>query len=335
MHIEQIETIQAMEQLRPEWARLWEQCPNATPFQSPEWLMSWWRHLGGGELRVLAVRRAGVLVGLAPLFLHAWQGRRQISPLGVSYSDYFDFLLLPDIAQVGVEMIWRHLVQLRSQWDVCILPELRDGSPLLRASIPSELKSKIELAQVCPVLVLPPTVDEFMAKLPAHHRRNLRRAQKLIETSGGLRIERANEKTLPEFVNALFRLHQARWQQQDEPGVLSSANVQAFHREVMTDFQTRGMLRLYAMRRGDAITAVMYDFASGGRTYAYLGGFDPQLEQASPGTLLTFHAIQAAIQEGCREYDFLRGAENHKYVWGAQDRQNWRLTLWHATPPED
>src|SRR4030067_88363 len=133
MHIEEITTLQALEELRPEWARLWEQCPDATPFQSPEWLWSWWRHLGGGELLVLAVRRAGVLVGLAPLFFHAWQGRRQISPLGVSYSDYFDFLLLPDVAQVGVEMIWQHLVELRSQWDVCILPELRDGSPLLRA----------------------------------------------------------------------------------------------------------------------------------------------------------------------------------------------------------
>ncbi|MBI4787167.1 MAG: GNAT family N-acetyltransferase [Chloroflexi bacterium] len=335
MRIEEITTFQALEALRPEWSRLWEQCPNATPFQSPEWLLPWWCHLGGGELLVLALRDEGTLVGLAPLFIHEWQGRRQVSPIGVSYSDYHDVLLMPDVARAGAELILQRLAELRSRWDVCVLPELRDGPPLLSAAIPNELRAQVTPLEPCPVLALPATAGEFVAQLSAHHRRNLRRACRLLEKGGRAQIERANEATRAEFVNALFRLHGVRWQEQNEPGVLSNPNVQRFHCDVTADFLRRGILRLYALRRNGAIDAVLYGFASGGRFYAYLGGFDPQLEQASPGTLLTFHAIQEAIREGCREYDFLRGAENYKYMWGARDRRNWRVTLWHAAPPEE
>jgi hypothetical protein len=53
--------------LRPEWRALWRRCPAATPFQSPAWLLPWWRHLGGGELLAIAVRDGERLVGDGPL----------------------------------------------------------------------------------------------------------------------------------------------------------------------------------------------------------------------------------------------------------------------------
>src|SRR5437899_9915998 len=56
-----------LDTLRSAWNTLWSQCPRATPFQSPEWLIPWWRHLGKGELWVLAIRQEDQLVGLAAL----------------------------------------------------------------------------------------------------------------------------------------------------------------------------------------------------------------------------------------------------------------------------
>src|SRR4051812_43901967 len=62
--IEEVKTTAALERLRPEWEVLWA----ATPFQSPAWLIPWWRHVGGGELLSLVVRDAGALVGLFPFY---------------------------------------------------------------------------------------------------------------------------------------------------------------------------------------------------------------------------------------------------------------------------
>lgn len=327
MHIEPLTTLEDLEVLRPEWSRLYARCLDATPFQSPEWLLTWWRHLGGGDLFVLALREQEQLVGVAPVFFHEWQGRRQVSPIGVSFSDYFDLLVLPEYASQGVGMIFDALARERSRWDICILPEVRQGSPLLTVPSTANLSVKIEPTDVCPVLTLPSSFDEFMTALTPHHRRNLRRAQRLLDQMGGGQIELADVDTVPEFMEALFRLHQVRWQEHDEPGVLKTINVQEFHCEVAAEFVRSGMLRLYGLRRDGAIASVMYDFSSHDRVYAYLGGFDPELDRASPGALLTLNAIRQAIQAGCREYDFLRGAEDHKYVWGARDRHNYRLVL--------
>jgi CelD/BcsL family acetyltransferase involved in cellulose biosynthesis len=61
----------------------------------------------------------------------------------------------------------------------------------------------------------------------------------------------------------------------------------------------------------------------------YLSGFDPQWAAFSPGVLLIAHAIEEAIREGQQEFDFLRGNEPYKYLWGAQDSSTWQRTLSH------
>ena len=81
--------------LREEWKSLALKCPTATPFQTPEWLLTWWEFFGSGELLVLAFREEGRLVGLAPLFIFPWNGRRQVTLIGSGLSDYLDFLFVP------------------------------------------------------------------------------------------------------------------------------------------------------------------------------------------------------------------------------------------------
>ena len=41
-----ISTPEELERLREEWLALWRRSPTATPFQSPMWLLPWWRAFG-------------------------------------------------------------------------------------------------------------------------------------------------------------------------------------------------------------------------------------------------------------------------------------------------
>jgi CelD/BcsL family acetyltransferase involved in cellulose biosynthesis len=92
------------------------------------------------------------------------------------------------------------------------------------------------------------------------------------------------------------------------------------------------------MKLDGATVASLYCFSFGGVGYYYLGGFDPHLSRHSVGTLLTAHAMEQAILENCREFDFLRGQEPYKYRWGCINRVNYRLALpgrgiWAACAP--
>src|SRR5204862_5184775 len=111
MILEELSSLQELESLRPEWTELWQRCPTATPFQSPAWLISWWRHLGQGGLRVLAVWDENTLAALAPFFLwaHPENGERQMLLLGTGITDYLDGLYLPENRQTAIHEIFSAL----------------------------------------------------------------------------------------------------------------------------------------------------------------------------------------------------------------------------------
>jgi CelD/BcsL family acetyltransferase involved in cellulose biosynthesis len=160
-------------------------------------------------------------------------------------------------------------------------------------------------------------------------RRSLRKAGARLADDGPVRIETATTQTLDHFSDALFRLHLARWESLGSTGVLDQEKIRSFHRAAMGRMFAGGRLRFYATFWRDRIIAVVHALTHTDSTYAYLGGFEPGLEQYSSGSVLLAHAIEQAIAEGKRLFDFLRGAERYKYSWGAVDRTTYRIQLRH------
>ena len=104
--------------------------------------------------------------------------------------------------------------------------------------------------------------------------------------------------------------------------MLSDETDRRFHRQAAHAMFDAGALRMHATRVGERIVAVFYGFASSQTVYYYLSGFDPELEKLSIGTIIVAQAIEQAVRDGAKWFDFLRGAEEYKYAWGAKDRVN-------------
>ncbi len=180
----------------------------------------------------------------------------------------------------------------------------------------------------CPYLTLPADWKTLTARLSKKMRSNLGYYERLLDkTFENVRFHCADEQTLEAGMTALFDLHQKRWNARWLPGVLGSKRVQAFHRDVARAFLASDWLRLHLLTVDGTIRAALYCFMWGGRTFYYLGGFAPELSKYSLGTLLTGKAIRQAIEEGCTEFDFLRGNEGYKYRWLPEERVNHRLLL--------
>ena len=139
LDVEVITTTAELEALEPEWLALWRQCPAATPFQSPAWLIPWWRHLGQGDLWVLALRHRGRLAGLAPLYRYRRPGasRLEVFLIGIATTDYLDALFAPGYERTGAVAVFAHLDGARHRWDVCNLQQLQPASALCWAPAPA------------------------------------------------------------------------------------------------------------------------------------------------------------------------------------------------------
>jgi CelD/BcsL family acetyltransferase involved in cellulose biosynthesis len=273
--------------LEPHWEALFDRSPCATPFQHPAWVLAWWRQFGGDRWSTVTSWQDGRLAAIAPLFEYA--GRHLF--IGSGITDYNDMLAEPGAA-----------LDLPAPLELTDLPS---HSPLLE-------RFEAQPCSPCPVASLGP----ISAKLEKNLRYSLRR----LQTIGEVRFERATAETLDEILDALFRWHTARWQTRGESGVLTDAQVHAFHRQVAPAFLAAGMLRLYGLRVAGELRGALYCFARSGRVYYYLSGFDPELASCSPGSLMIWHAWEEARSAGDLEFDFLRGSEPYKSAWRANDR---------------
>jgi CelD/BcsL family acetyltransferase involved in cellulose biosynthesis len=137
-----------------------------------------------------------------------------------------------------------------------------------------------------------------------------------------------------ELFVALVSLHATRWRHFETGGVLMDSRVLRFHHAAIPALAHAEMLRLFALRYRDEYIGVHYGLHHGKRSYAYLVGFDVAHEMFSPGSVLYAHAIETALNEGAEVFDFLRGGEPYKYLWGARDQENQRRVLRCQAMPE-
>lgn len=315
----------SLRQLSSEWTKLWNRCPAATPFQRPEWVLSWTEAFKPGELHVITIRRDSTLVGLAPLFIYSSGAEKVVAPLAASISDYVDWLIDPaDSVQILTEMSGV-LGNSEHAWDRVDLTDLPRTSSLLTFGFDNwECERSVENA--CPVMYLPAakSVEEL---LPSKARHNLRTARHRIEKAGQWRVEVADQTTLEEFLAAMLRLHGARWKQYGSSGMLAEHSVQEFHRMATQALLKREVLRLYGLRFNGQLIATLYALAERDTVYCYLQGFDPAYAAFSPGAQILAAVIDDALREGKNRVDFLRGREQYKYAWGARDQETFRICL--------
>lgn len=322
-----VEDDRALVALTAPWWTLWLGLAHGLPFQSPAWLLPWWRNFRPGRLCVVTVHDGTALVGLAPLYRELRAEGHRLLPLGISLSDRLDILAAPGRETEACAAITRTLEEC-SSWSSWCMPEL-PASSLVRSLVPRSVHAVWSAGSVCPVLSL--SGKEGLAHVPASKRRKLRMSRHRLERTGTGRIVSGRDLAPAPWFAHLERLHGARWRARGETGVLEDAAAAAFHREALGNMLDAGLARLYGLEIDGRMAGVYYGFLHSGVAYAYLGGFDPNDAWLSPGTLLMGHAIAEAAREGASELDLLRGSEPYKHAWGACDRLN--ESLWAVREP--
>lgn len=307
--LEVIEDTARLRDFQPEWSRFVQADPTATPFQTPEWLITWWTHFGSGALRILTFREKGRVIGIFPCFRHLWNNRQQLTPLGAGITDYLD-PLFESRNVAGILDLMRSYLSACSDWDICYWQDLRAETPfrILGNVLEATPGSLISLAQ---------TYQAFSSSLPKDLKRNLRRYKEKAEKISFVGFDVA-ETAQPELMNALIALHSARWSHKGEEGMISTNHSEAFLREVANTLGSRGMLKIFSLTFCGRITAIILALCNRTTIFSYLSAFDPEYETYGFGRELISQALRYAHEYSYKRWDFLRGAEPYKFSWGAR-----------------
>lgn len=312
-----LDTPAAMEALAPAWHALWQRV-GTTPFQSPHWLLPWWRAFGTGAPRVATWWDGDGLRGVLPAYVLRDAEGAKLLPVGAGTTDYLD--VLGEGGQPMLDaLLGRAATEGVARADLIELPQ---GSQLRDAVPPAGWRAVLHGGEACPVLRIGDTPTGMLRKL----RMNRNRA----ERAGGWAVRHATVDTLEADLACLVLLHGARWATAGEPGVLLDPAVLRFHRDATPGLLRAGLLRLATLHVGGSAAAAILALLGPRATFFYLQGYDPAHAFVSPGTVLLGAMLDEAAGEGRTEAHFLRGQEGYKYAWGAVDRFNATLSLVRA-----
>jgi CelD/BcsL family acetyltransferase involved in cellulose biosynthesis len=304
------------------WWLLWERCSRRTPFQSPGWLLPWYRAFRPGEPVAFAFWNTGRLVGIAPFYAKHETDGFHLQPFGTAVSDFLDILVEPGWEDL-VAGAFAAALAAETGWNTIAFDELPSDAVALRLKKLRACTVSEQIASTCPVLTLECGVP-VDSNLPSHLQRNLRKARRRAARRGAVHFFRADEGAAQATFDRLVALHTARWRARGQAGVLADERIRRFHGDVIKVLHPKAVARLYELRIAGQTAAAYYGFQDNNRAYAYLSGFDPGFAPESPGSLLLAHVIADSASAGAREFHFLRGSETYKYAWGAYDRHNHR-----------
>ena len=307
----------AFDTLSDDWRDLLRRSDNDSFFLTPAYQRTWWHCLGQGELAVLTVQQEpdGPLLGVAPLFGSParWQ------TVGcVAVSDYLDWVT----ARGREREVLAALLDYPLPWQSLDLCNVHRDSPTLRY-LPALARERgwvvqSEVQDVCPVVRLPATWEEYLASLRRKDRHELRRKMRRAEETAGLRwyvVESAHD--LPAEVDDF--LHLMAQSGEDKAAFLTPERRRFFHELAQVSFAA-GQLELSFLAVGEHKVASYFSLLYDNRVLVYNSGLDTTLQPAlSAGIVLTGLLLRRAIERGRSEYDFMRGNERYKYRFGGQD----------------
>lgn len=326
LRVEELHGLEPLGAISGAWSDLADRDPRTTTFQRPEWLLPYCRAFVPSPWAV-AVWRGDRLAALAPLVVYPDDARRVATLLGGGRSDWQDALVDPELAPNGAAVLLERIAERRDRYDALLLERLPADGWLARAETPAGLRVAEEGAdEPCLLLSLPSDAEALLGRLAAHVARNVRYGRRRLARAGAA-VRVAAPEDVDRHVEALFRVHTARWAARGETGMLSEARVRAFHADAARALAASGRLRAYRLEVNGRVAAVVHAFQERARVSCYLTGFDPAFRATNAGAVLLADAAEDAIRRGARELDLLRGCERWKYDWGGVERGAVRRVL--------
>lgn len=318
--------IAGMEAISDDWRALERRCDGGLSFfQSYMWCRAWSECFAGGSGGtrpfVATVRAGDRLVAVWPLMVGGLRGAlRRIETLGGTHSQYSTLILDPEFADRADAIAGKLLSSLTASggFDVALFESVPDGSTL--AAMLSRAAPVATVRNAASLLDLTgfSSSDAYLAGLGKLQRRNRNRRRNHLARHGDLRFSVLwpEEPAFTTTVRQALAMKRRWLAETGRLGVgLSQPGFSDFLAGLQGDRDRREGACLFVLETGERIAAAELGFLHAGHYYCYLGAFDWDLRDASPGKVQMEMTVCWLIDNGVSTYDLLANPTAYKDSW--------------------
>ncbi|WP_421980104.1 GNAT family N-acetyltransferase [Roseibium sp.] len=276
------------------WQDLSDVAVDPNPFFGPVYLRAYLRHMGPGNVKLLAVRDsltgrwlmsapirirpAGVLVPVPTLFT------TEYGPVGTP-------LLHPD---AGTSHARRFFETAAGKAGILALPHLPLASGAARMLMGldgADVRVAESHHRACHDGG-PDGQAQFDEAFKGKRRKEMKRLLRRLEDEGPVTLETIGEKALPSRFEQFLELEASGWKGRENTALASQSQTAAFARETVTGAARAGRVRIDELRVGETLIASLVLLVDGGHVFAWKIAFDEAFSRFSPGAQLVLHTFQ-------------------------------------------
>lgn len=296
-----------------DWERLLAASPCNMAFGCAEWYVASCRlHSPSAPYLVMATRETEI-VGILPLVLNPDDG---VARFPHYMNDYNDVIARADSPEVAAGLL-SYALRPRGRCKKVALTRLRQDSNCVKATpfVAADRNIDLDHREIHSYwyISLPASFGEYLASRGRRFRKNIRRAQRVVESSPLIIRELQPDDFDAARLSEIFiSLATAR---QKEESFFCRPQAQSFVREVFPLIFRKRSLRAFALLDGDRVIAMELCMVKADGLGAWNGGFLAEAECWSPGKVLIAFGIKQSIDMKLEEYDFMLGEEAYKSSW--------------------
>lgn len=159
----------------------------------------------------------------------------------------------------------------------------------------------------------------YLDHLSSNTRYQLRRALRLYEKRGPLKLEAARDaKEAEDFMAGLAELHQKTWIARGKRGFFGADFLPRFHARVIEASLPVGAVEVVRIAAGASAIGYLYNFLYRGWVGAYLSGFAYEEDaKIKPGLVSHYLCAEHHLGQGRHMYDFMAGDNRYKTSLGS------------------
>jgi len=310
-----------------------------SPFQTFEWLTSWWKSFGAGKRLYVLVAYQNedeIPVGVAPLMQTKNKNLRVLKFIAHGISDYPDFICDKNHEEVIKSFLF-FLNEHKQDWDLIVLRDIPSKGNYINFldDLAKGFGFKIVLSRsgVYPFIPLIGSWNSYLSLRSSHWRRILKQKEtRIIKDGIKYQIKCLSPDAFTyEIFEDIIKIEKNSWKIKAGAAKIQKEDQKYFYFSFLSEFAKKEWLNLWLCYFNEKPVAYLINFDYNQKIWVYNIAYDENFSHYSPGTILIKYALEDAFRRGKKEFDFMRGDEEFKSRWTSEKRESYQLIFYRKS----
>jgi len=232
--------------------------------------------------------------------------------------DLFDYHDLISNQKVNKESIKQLFNEILENVNLIELKSIVSGSKLHKFA--SEIEKEYEInyinEDVCPIISLPDTFENYLLQLSKKNRHEIRRKIRKFENNLEFEIIETDESNVDEHLLEFLRLMKLN---PEKRNFLNQSRIE-FMSKIIKYAILSNIGNLTFIKIENEMVATSFEFKNNDKLFVYNSGYNDNYSEYSVGLLNHIYNIRNKISK-FKYIDFLRGSEDYKYRIGCINQE--------------